>query len=434
MQRIRRVPFGSLLIAVVFLLLAAACTGERSRRLTFAVGGTPSELAFWDGLMDRFQARTGIRVELLRQPSGTDQRRQGLVISLASRKGDPDVFLMDVVWIAQFAASGWLDPLDGPDGPDPKAFLPGIVDRADLYGSRLVALPIFVDAGVLYYRKDLLEKRGLAPPETWDRLLRLAIDIQKEERKTNPGFYGFVWQGAQYEGLICNFLEVAGSNNGGIGFRDGRIVLNTPENLEALAFMRDLPHRWRVSPPSVTTEMKEEEARLAFQQGNALFERNWPYAWLLHEVPGSEVRGRTAIAPLPHFPSGRSVSALGGWHVGISAFSDDKPTARQLVRYLVSYEIQKELAMKLGVCPGLKDLYRDPDVLAVLPHFSRLGDIFRHALPRPSVPYYAQLSQALQRNINAALTGTVSPQEGLARAERDARAIADRYAQGSPRP
>ncbi len=439
MGRIRQSMLGKLLIPVVFvfLLLTAACTGERGRALTFAVGGTPTELALWEKLMDRFQARTGIRVDLIRQPSGTDQRRQGLVISLASRKSDPDVFLMDVIWIAQFAASGWLDPLGERvrrDGVDLDAFFPGIIERVDIYRDRLVALPVFVDGGVLYYRKDLLEKKGLAPPKTWGGLLRLAVDIQKEERKSNPGFYGFVWQGAQYEGLICNFLEVAGSNNGGINFRDGKIVLNTPENLAALTFMHDLAHRCRVSPPSVYTEMKEEEARLAFQQGNALFERNWPYAWLLHEAPGSPVRGKTGITILPRFPSGRSVSALGGWHAGISEFSDAKPMAWELVKYLVSYEIQKDIALELGLSPGLKDLYDDPAVLSVLPHFSRLKEAFQHALPRPAVAYYSQLSEALQRNMNAALTGSVSPEEALARAERDAGAIVERYGQGSGRP
>lgn len=441
-KRVGKTPYrmpGCVLVPVILglLLLIAACTGERRGALTFAVGGTPSELAFWERLVERFQARTGIEVDLLRQPSGTDQRRQGLVISLASRKSDPDVFFMDIVWIAQFAASGWLDPLDGmvqKDGLDLDAFFPGMIERVDVYRGRPVALPVFVDGGVLYYREDLLESRGLSSPQTWDQLLRLALDIQGEERKSNPGFYGFVWQGAQYEGLVCNFLEVAGSKGGGIDFRNGKIVLDTPQNREAAAFLHDLPHRYGVSPPSVYTEMKEEQARLMFQQGNALFERNWPYAWLLHEGPGSEVKGKTGIAILPRFPSGRNVSALGGWHVGISAFSDAKPLARELVKFLVSYEIQKEIALGLGLCPGLEDLYEDPDVVSVFPHFPRLREVFRHALPRPSVPYYALLSEAIQRHINAALTGAATPEEALARAERDARAIAGRYEERSGSP
>lgn len=428
-----------MLFAVILLsvVLAVSCAKDRERPLTFAIGGTPSEFALWEKLMDRFQDETGIEVEVIRQPAGTDQRRQGLVIPLASRKSDPDVFLMDVVWIAQFAASGWLDPLEERarrDNLDLNAFFPGIIERVDLYGGRLIALPVLIDGGVLYYRKDLLESRGLSPPETWNELARIAVDIQNEERTTNPGFHGFVWQGAQYEGLVCNFLEVAGSNNGGIGFSNGKVVLDTPENRVAVLFMHDLPHRFRISPPSVYTEMKEEEARLEFQRGNALFERNWPYAWLLHESRGSAVKGKTGIAILPDFPSGRSVSTLGGWHVGISGFSDEKEKAWKLVRYLVSYKIQKEIALEFGNTPGLMDLYDDPEILSVLPHFSKLKEVFQHALPRPTVPYYAQLSDSIQRRLNAALTGGISPAEALSLAERDARRIADRYEKRSGAP
>jgi multiple sugar transport system substrate-binding protein len=423
-----RIPIPALLC---FMVLFSGCAGERERAITFAVGGTPSQLAYWEKLVERFETEKSIRVVLLRQPAGSDQRRQGLVISLAARHGDPDVFLMDVVWIAQFAASGWLAPLDEnakQDKLDLTAFFPRIVNLADMYGGRLVALPMFVDGGVLYYRKDMIEEWGFsAPPETWDELVRFALAIQQDVRKTVPRFYGFVWQGAQYEGLVCNFLEVAASNGGGIGFSDGRIILSTPENLEALSFMCDLVHRHRISPPSVYTEMKEEEARLAFQRGTALFERNWPYAWMLHQSPDSAVKRKTGIAILPHFASGKSVSALGGGHLGISQFSDKKALAWELVKYLVSREIQKEITLELGLNPARKDLYDDPEVLSRMPHFARLRDVFEHALPRPVVPYYSQLSEVIQRHISSALAGTATPGQALALAEKDAQRIVERY-------
>jgi multiple sugar transport system substrate-binding protein len=281
---------------------------------------------------------------------------------------------------------------------------------------------------VLYYRKDLLDEWDFTgPPETWDELARVALVIQEKIRKTLPRFQGFVWQGTQYEGLVCNFLEIAGSNGGGIGFSDGKIVLNTPENLEALSYMVDLLHRYRVSPPSVYTEMQEEEARQAFQQGNALFERNWPYAWMLHQSESSEVKGKTGIAILPHFPSGKSVSALGGGHLGISEFSDAKPLAWELVKYLLSYEVQKEVALEFGLNPGRRDLYDDPEVQSGMPHFVQLREVFERALPRPALPYYSQLSEVIQRHINSALAGTVSPARALELAEEDAQRIADRY-------
>jgi multiple sugar transport system substrate-binding protein len=416
-------------LAAILSLVPSGCTAEKESLLTFAVGGAPAELMVWEEIIDEFCRQSGIQVELLRQPTDSDQRRQGLVIPLKSRQPDPDVFLMDVVWLAQFAASNWLEPLDtlGLE-PETGVFFPKVVELVDRWQGHLVALPLYVDGGLLYYRRDLLNKYGFSgPPRTWEELTAQAGRVQAGERKTNPDFFGYVWQGAQYEGLICNFQEVAGSNGGGIFSRNGTIILDTPKNRTALGFLRDLIHRQRLSPPGTYTVMREEEVREVFQQGNALFERNWPYAWPLHQSAGSPVRGRVGIALLPHFPGGKSVSTLGGWHVGISRFSDAGDQALQLVRFLLSYKTQKELALRLGWNPGRRDLYADPDILAELPHFAELRVIFDHLLPRPVLPYYSQVSAVIQRHLNAVLARQATPARALAQAETEVERISSAY-------
>jgi multiple sugar transport system substrate-binding protein len=402
-----------------------------ARTITFSVGGGSADFFFWEKLMRDFEAKTGIHVELLRQPMDTGLHRQSLIVPLSTRKTDPDVFLMDVAWLAQFAASRWLMPLDttftkGGCG-DRDVFFPHILALADTYEGELVALPVFIDGGLLYYRVDLLRKYGLGdPPRTWDELLRYAKKVQQGERRTNPGFFAFVWQGAQYEGLICNFLEFAGKD-GSFAVKDAVVSVDTPENRKALRFMGDLIHRHGVSPPDTYTEMKEEEVRRFFQSGNALFERNWPYAWALHEAEGSPVRGKTAIAPVPSFTPGHSVSTLGGWHAGISRYSDAKPESVRLLCFLTSYEVQKKLALTLGWNPGRKDVYDDPDVLDRMPHFRHLRAVFENARPRPILPYYTQLSEILQRHLSAALSGRSSPGEALSAAQREMQAVVSRY-------
>jgi multiple sugar transport system substrate-binding protein len=425
------------MISFFVILVTSGCRVSEEGVVTFAVGGAPAELDFWETIVEDFEHEHGIKVDLVRQPTDTDQRRQGLVIAMKSQKRDPDVFLMDVAWIAQMAASGWLAELDGyveSGRMDLGVFFDKVLNLSDRYQGRLIALPVYVDGGLLYYRDDLLQKHGVqAPPETWEQLVMYSQNVQQDVRVNNPQFYGYVWQGAQYEGLVCNYLEVAASNSGGILFDDGDLILNVPQNVVALQFMHDLIHTYRISPPSTFTEMKEEEVRFYFQKGDALFERNWPYAWALHQGDDSDVKGSVGIAPLPHFQGGESVSTLGGWHIGISKYSDVTSSAWKFVHYVVSYRTQKRLAMKLGWNPGRKDVYADDEVLEKLPHFARLRQVFDEALPRPNLPYYTQISEVLQRYLNAAIAGKLPAEAALVKAEQEAQRIVDRYSVGEGR-
>jgi multiple sugar transport system substrate-binding protein len=382
-------------------------------------------------LIKEFETASGIKVNILRQPTDTDQRRQGLVIPLKAKKDDPDLFLMDVAWLAQFAASDWLEPLDDytkKAGINLEIFFDEVLNLADKYQGKLIAFPVYVDGGLLYYREDLLKNHGYnGPPKTWAQLVECALEIQEAMRKTDPNFYGFVWQGAQYEGLICNFLEFAASNNGGLIFKDNKILLNLPENIESVQFMCDLIHNYKISPPNTFTEMKEEEVRTYFEQGRALFERNWPYAWMLHQSEGSKVKGRVGIAPLPHFQNGKSASTLGGWHIGISKYSNAKSESFEFIKFIVSYKIQKKLALELGWNPGRKDIYTDREVLEKLPHFAILRKAFENLLPRPNLSYYTQISEVIQPHINAVLSNELTPEVALMKAEKEAQSIMARY-------
>jgi len=416
------------LFLVLALLIFQGC--KKEERLTIAVGGAPSEVEYLEKLIGEFERRTGIHVVLRRQPTDTDQRRQELVIALKAGERDPDLFLMDVIWVPQFAASGWLEPLDGyvrESGISLSDFFSGVVEGVDRYDGKLIALPLYVDGGLLYYRKDLLERYGYAPPSTWEELVKQSKKVQRAIRKRNPSFYGFVWQGAQYEGLVCNFLEFAASRGGGIVDSLGRLTIDRPENTEALRFMRDLIVRYEVSPPNTYTEMKEEEVRLFFQRGDALFERNWPYAWKLHQADDSPVKGKVGMALLPSFKGGRHVSTLGGWHIGISRFADRKKEAWELLRFLISEEVQKRLLLDLGWNPGRRDVYSDPEVLKEVPQAEVLQSIFERAIPRPVLPFYTRISEILQKYLNSALSGDMEPDEALKKAQKEAESVFSLY-------
>lgn len=426
---IRFFPVGYALILFLLLFLLISCE-KKEPTLSLWIGGAPEEINFLDSLVHEFEARTGYHVDIVRQPTDSDQRRQELVVPLQSGQYDPDVFLMDVVWVGQFVTSNWLQPLNHYwtslfDSLD--HFFQPVIHQVDLRGDSLYALPLYVDGGLLYYRNDLVQRYGFTgPPQTWSELRDWSLEIQQKERESNPNFYGFVWQGAQYEGLVCDFLEFAVSAGGGFT-EDGKILVDQPANVKALQFMYDLIHKYKISPPSTYTEMKEEEVRRWFQGGNALFERNWPYAWKLHQAEDSPVRGKIAVSPLPHFEGGHSASTLGGWHVGMSRFSDDKSRAAELIHFLVSYDTQKKLALNLGWNPGRSDVYSDPEVLEKMPQLAKLQNVFESAVARPNLPYYSQISKVIQRSANECLAGDESPEAALSQMQEQIDEVVNAY-------
>ncbi len=430
----RNTLFKAFMLTIILLsatLIFLTSCRKQNDKITFAVGGAPTEVDYWVKIIEDFNRSTGFNFDLLRQPTDTDQRRQSLAAPLKAGQSDPDIFLMDVAWVAQFAASGWLFPLDSlidqDKNFDEKVLFKPVVEQTDIFSGKTIALPVYVDCGLLYYRKDLLKKHDCSVPKTWSELAETAQQIQKLEKTQNPSFAGYVWQGAQYEGLTCNFLEFIASNNGEILNQNSEIVLDRPENIEALTFMKDLIHRYAVSPPNTFTEMKEEEVRTFFQSGDALFERNWPYAWKLHQAPDSPVRGKTGAAVLPRFEEGRHAAVLGGWHIGISKFSDQPEKAWKFLTYVLSYEIQKKIALNLGWNPGREDVYSDPDVLKELPHMDVIRKAAENSVARPNLPYYTQISEVIQKYVNSAIADRKEPSEALNQAQQEIKAVMDAY-------
>jgi multiple sugar transport system substrate-binding protein len=349
-----------------------------------------------------------IREELL--PSSTDQQHQFYAINLEGRSPAFDVFAADVIWVQEFARAGWIQALDDlVSSRDRSEFFEGPI-RAATYDDRLYAVPWYLDAGLLYYRRDLLDRYGFSPPRTWPELAQLARTILQGER--DPSLKGFVWQGKQYEGLVCVALEFIRSHGGDL------LGQNGTEAEAALAFMRSLIAE-EVSPAMVASA-DEEATRHLFGAGRAIFMRNWPYVWTLVNQPDSPMRGLVGIAPLPAFPGHAPAPVLGGWMLAIPHGSAHAEEAAELVRYLTSSAVQRRLSLSLGYKPTRRTLYRDPQLLQGQPWLSDMYPVFRDARPRPVTPYYLMLSQVWQAELSAALVGLKTPAEALASARRQA--------------
>ena len=359
-------------------------------------------------LLKEFEAATGIRVEQRIMPASSDLQHQQYVTWLAGRDRSVDVYLIDLIWVAEFASAGWILPLDDRLPATARGdFLPAPLASA-VYKGKLYAVPRFTESGLLYYRKDLIP----TAPATWEELRGLA------QAKRGGGVAGYVFQGKQYEGLVVNFLELLWSAGGEVLGPDGRILLNGPAGVVALTYLVELVGSG-TAPRGVITYM-ERESLQEFLEGRALFHRNWSYAWSLVHREGSKVRGKVGVAPLLSWDGRRpGAAALGGWHLALSAYSERQDAAWRLIRFLTDARAQKAKAIGEGRLPTLASLYADPAVLEANPHFAALRQGLAHARHRPITPFYPRLSAVLQTSLSRALVGSSSPQEALDSAARE---------------
>jgi multiple sugar transport system substrate-binding protein len=389
----------------------AGCKCERGPEpLVFAHGKHP-RYAFLSEIVRRFETENpDIRVREVVLPSSTDEMHQFFVINQGAGSAEFDVLDLDVIWVPEFARAGWLEDLTPHIGAPELEPLNASARKADWLDGKLYAVPWFVDAGVLYYRRDLLDKYHLAPPVTYPELVEQAKRVLAGERDARLA--GFIWQGMQYEGLVCVALEFI-RGNGGEVLRDGtRVALGERATLDALRFMDELIRHHGVTPPLVST-LVEESSRHIFQSGRAVFLRNWPYAWRLLNQPDSPVAGRVGLTIVPHFPGHASAPTLGGFHLGVNSRSKMKEPATRFVKFLTSLRSQKEIIRNVGVLAAHTGVYQDAEVRAAMPQLAQIAPALERVQPRPVTPYYLMISQILQPELSAVVANIRSPEEAM---------------------
>jgi trehalose/maltose transport system substrate-binding protein len=369
-----------LILSTVVLGLTAQSAAAATISISCSALGTEYELC--KSGAEAWAKKTGNEVQFVSTPNSATDRLALYLQMMAAQSPDIDVFQIDVIWPG-LLASHLLD-LTPYVQPDVKAqhFL-AVIDN-DTVDGHLVAMPWFIDAGLLYYRKDLLDRYGAGVPDQWADLAATAQKIQDAERKGgNQRMWGFVFQGRAYEGLTVDALEWIASNGGGtIVDASGKITVNNPKAAAAL----DLAASWvgKIAPEGVLT-YGEEEARGVFQSGDAVFMRNWPYAWALTNAPDSSIRGKVGVAPLPKGgPDGKHAAGLGGQQLAVSKYSAHPKLAADLVLYLTSPEEQKRRAIKGSFNPTIVSLYKDADILQANPFMGQLDPVFANLVARPA--------------------------------------------------
>lgn len=398
--------------AIVVGSLAMGAGAVQAATLRIACGSGP-HVEHCAKTVQAWGKANGHVVETVSTPNSPTEQLALYQQMLAAKSADVDIYQIDVVWAGTLAPH-LVDLKPHSKGAEDNHF-PAII-KNNMVEGKLIALPWFTDASLLFYRKDLLEKYGEKPPQTWAQLTATAQKIQDAERKAgNDKFWGYVWQGRAYEGLTCNALEwVASYNGGGIVEPDGKISINNPQAVKALAQAK--PWVNTITPPGVLN-YTEEESRGVFQAGNALFMRNWPYAWGLSQGADSVVKGKVGTAPLPKGgDDGRHAATLGGWQMAVSKYSTHQDAAIALVLYLTGPEVQKQRAVELSQFPTLTKLYDDPDILKANPFFGEMKAILASAIPRPATVTGGKYNQVSSEFFNAAyavLSGGKTAEQSL---------------------
>lgn len=394
----------------VLILLAVTATmpayGARTR-ITFSCGSAQQNTLA--KLVEEFnKANADVTVELLVQPAVSSQMLERLIPIFAAQDPSIDVLYMDVIWPGVFAANGWVEPLDRYFAPETRAgFIPGTVKSA-MYKGSVYGVPLFTDGGLLYYRKDLLDKYGLKEPSTWDDLVKACQVVLAGEN--DPNLEGFLFQAKTIEGATCNLLEYLWSLGYDVLDDNNALILDRGALEKALQMMHDMVYRHKVSPKAVATYVPDD-CRLAFRDGRAVFMRNWTFAYASLQQTDSRVRGKVAVTALPHAPGQTSASTLGGWMIGISRYSRNKDAAWRFVEYVTGFEAQKRLALYEATVPTRLKVYEDPEVLDKMPWMAEFGKGLVNNLPRPVHPQYLEMSGIMQPEINACISGMKSPAE-----------------------
>ena len=402
------------LVLALLALLASACSlpppaGSRAgpNELVWAIGGAASNPgAVNERIAELYQeqdsSRPSVRVEQL--PNSADLQREQMAYELQAQGSGFDILGLDVIWTGEFAVNGWIESLE-----DIRGDLEGVVLESamasGIYEEELWAAPFNTNAGFLYYRTDLVDE----PPKTWDELAQMAQEIGERE-----GIAGFVGQGSQYEGMVVNFLELVWGAGGGLISDDGAEAVLTEGDAgqQALEFMQTSLQNGVYAPGFNT--MTEEEGRFFFQGGDAVFMRNWPYAYALmsgeDEENPSQVEGNFGIAPIPTFTGEGTVSALGGFNLAVSAFSEKKDQAKEFVAWIATDPDAQRLLAEDATPPVRQDTY---DELQDDPVMALLGEILPQARPRPPVPAYNFLSQDIQQVIFPAYNGSAPVEQTI---------------------
>lgn len=409
-----------------------AAASDVYTELTFAFGADDSGTI--QTLIDKFNKENEgkIKVNWKETSPFSDEFFKQIEADYIEESPSMDVIGADVVWTPVFAARGWAENISTQffEKHEPEWFVKPALASAT-YNFKIWGVPWFTDAGILFYRVDLLSEAGYKiPPATWKELQEMASKIMT----TKQTKYGYVFQGANYEGgtaNACEYIWNAGGNIlmgdlsvsgsfGELNIDPDIITVNSQEAQIGLAAAQNLV-KSGIAPENIY-EFKEQEAAQTFQNGEAVFMRTWPGIMAMFQQEGSKVKpDQIGLAPLPTTNKNKiGNSCLGGWNLIINARSSEakKKAAWKFIRFMTSPESQRFRAMSNGILPTLTELYQDETLLQEAPGMAIALQVLPKAKERPKSPYYMDMSPEIAVVFSQLMRGEINAQEAVQELER----------------
>jgi len=403
-------------LAGAALLGTAGCGGggSGSGKIIFTMG--PDADGSIAKLVNKFNKEKISKLEALHRemPASSNAYYDKLRTEFQAGTSDISVVGVDVIWPKQFAPQNWImDLSDRFPASAQKEFIPVTISVAE-YEDGVFAVPwcSCPDAGLLYYRKDLLDDSGIpSPPETWSELEEMALQVSKEAGVQN----GFVFQGSNYEGGVCNALEYIWTHGGDVIDDDENVVIDSPEAAAGLATYNRMIESG--AAPEAVANWTETESSANFYNGDSVFIRYWPSLYGgFGDTETTKIKPeQIGIAPIPvDKPGNPTYSCLGGWQMAIYANTEIEEDAWKFIEFMTSEESMRERVIIGGYDPSRKALYDDPEIAKATPVVKLAKDVLlKNVKSRPVTEYYGDMSLEMAEQFNSALKGDISPEEAV---------------------
>lgn len=357
-----------------------------------------------------------VPVDLPFDKFSTNERKELLTRSLRSKSDRLDVFTVDHIWVPRFAK--WSEPLGMYLTEEEKEKLLSFAVKSCVYESTFVAAPLYIDIGLMYYRKDILHtlpdadaiERRLQTSITWDEM----IGLQKRLGYQKKPFY--VFQAKDYEGLVCNFFELAVGNDEHF-FAGNDIRLGSKPAEKALQTLVNFVQT-NVSPQSVVN-FDENLSYRYMLDSDAVFVRGWPNFVENFRTFYRDTAKLSALcrAPLPHVKGKKPTSVFGGWNMMISKSSTKKKEAAEFIRFMQSEEVQRLMFERGGYIPILTSVYQDSAFLEKHTELKFYYQLLHQGFHRPALEEYTKTSDVISYFTHLALKQELSVSEALKRAD-----------------